>query len=490
MSFTQISSVGLSAIIGFVLWRAVFKPKAAYPPGPYRWPIVGNVFEVAKVQPWLQFTAWKKQYGDLVYLRIFGRSILVLNSIEAVQELFERRSSTYSDRPKRVMGELCGFGPTLILRNNDSVVREMRKMLHSEMNPRTVRQHDNIVQDAARVLCKSNIEKPEEFARHIRHYVVSLIMLITYGHVVDGENDEFVAMAREVMGNFSIALDPNRFLVDALPFLRYIPGLEFQRIAAAARIALDRFMNIPFSAALARVEAQNSFPSLISNTLTSATKKVDLEHLKSAAGEMYGAGSETNFSIISTFYLAMIFNPEVQKKAQAEILSVLGPGRIPTVADRPNLPYVNAVMEECLRWQPPFPSAGHALYTDDVYRGFFIPSGTLVVANQWGLTHEEKYYPEPDTFNPERFVPSEGKEIPPFASTLVFGFGRRSCPGIHLAINTIFVAISTTLATSDILPEIDEKGKPLLPSGEYAKTGGLNTPLPFKCRIVQRELTI
>ena len=77
----------------------------------------------------------------------------------------------------------------------------------------------------------------------------------------------------------------------------------------------------------------------------------------------------------------MAFNPEVQKQAQAELLSIVGPGRLPEPSDRGHLPYIQAVLLETLRWKPIVPlNTPHAVLEDDEYNGCFIPKGTVVIA--------------------------------------------------------------------------------------------------------------
>ena len=87
---------------------------------------------------------------------------------------------------------------------------------------------------------------------------------------------------------------------------------------------------------------------------------------------------------LTTFFLAMVLYPEAQRKAQAELLSIVGTSRLPEFDDRPMLPYVNALVRECTRWIPVTPlGAFHANINDDVYNGYFIPKGSIVFANQW-----------------------------------------------------------------------------------------------------------
>ena len=82
------------------------------------------------------------------------------------------------------------------------------------------------------------------------------------------------------------------------------------------------------------------------------TKKEDEEVLKWASNSLYGGGTDTVVASLSAFYLCMTLYPEVQRKAQQEIDTVIGPYRLPTLEDRARLPYINGVMNEVLRWHP------------------------------------------------------------------------------------------------------------------------------------------
>jgi hypothetical protein len=98
---------------------------------------------------------------------------------------------------------------------------------------------------------------------------------------------------------------------------------------------------------------------------------------------------------LTTFILAMVLNPEVLRKAQSELDSVVGLGRLPNFEDRESLPYVNALCKEVIRWHPIFPlGVAHWVTQDDIYRGHFIPERTIVIGNAW-LVHS--YVIEEDT---------------------------------------------------------------------------------------------
>ena len=89
-------------------------------------------------------------------------------------------------------------------------------------------------------------------------------------------------------------------------------------------------------------------------------------------------------STLRTFFAAMAANPEVQKRAQEELDSVIGLDRLPTIEDKPSLPYITALMKECLRWRNVVPlSVPHVLAEDDEYKGYYLPKGSAVISNIW-----------------------------------------------------------------------------------------------------------
>ena len=91
-----------------------------------------------------------------------------------------------------------------------------------------------------------------------------------------------------------------------------------------------------------------------------------------------------SFSTLQTFFLAMALHPDVQRKAQAELDAVIGPRRLPDFEDQKSLPYIQAIVKECLRWQNVFTlGLPHRLMQDDEYNGYFIPKGSIVLGNIW-----------------------------------------------------------------------------------------------------------
>jgi cytochrome P450 len=80
----------------------------------------------------------------------------------------------------------------------------------------------------------------------------------------------------------------------------------------------------------------------------------------------------------------MQFHPEIQRKAQEELDRVVGRDRLPAFSDKENLPYLNAMYKEIMRWFPNGPlGIPHAVFEEDEYRGMRIPKGSVILPNVW-----------------------------------------------------------------------------------------------------------
>ncbi|KAF8824083.1 hypothetical protein HHX47_DHR9000549 [Lentinula edodes] len=237
-------------------------------------------------------------------------------------------------------------------------------------------------------------------------------------------------------------------------------------------------------------------PSLTSVALGKMDHKLDLakqeELIKTASVTAYaGEQKDPTNGFSGAFILAMLMSPEIQATAHLEIEQALGPGNLPNFGDEASLPYITAVVRETMRHNPVAPLAvPHELTQDDIYKGYFLPKGSLIMANVWSILHDEEDYPEPDLFNPSRFLDADGKIDPEVKDPTIpaFGFGRRVCPGKHMALASLWIVVASILACYSIEPELDENGNLIKPKAKwYSGPTLFNHPLPFKCRFVPRS---
>ncbi|KAJ7483548.1 cytochrome P450 [Mycena latifolia] len=503
-------SSSLWSIFGLVLlyysirWQRN-RSRLPLPPGPKKLPLVGNLFDMPAERQWETYHKWSKQFNsDIIQLDVGGTSIVVLSSLEAVRDLFDKRSALYSDRPRLPMlVELMGWDWAIgFMKYGTPHQRAHRKMFHEAFSMGAAKQFQLQERLAAHALLRRILKDPKDVMQHFRHMAGALIMDVTYGIDVNS-SPQYLDLAEEAMYGLSIASLPGRFLVDTFPVLKYVPswvpGADFQRKAKQWRTATRKLLESPFAQTKREFVlgiAPHSFTSLSLAALddTKDAEKLEYEALvKATAANMYAAGADTTVAALGTFILAMLANPDAQAKAQAELDSVIGPGHLPDFTDEPALPYLSAVVKEVLRWQNVTPIAlPHYLTVDDEYRGYRIPAGSLVIGNGWFCLKScsnspQEIYPDPHTFKPERFL-RDGKLNPAVRDpdTAAFGFGRRICPGRHMVWASLWITIGSILATLHINKARDESGKEIEPSYEYSP-GTLSMPLPFKCSITPRS---
>ncbi|CAE6394570.1 unnamed protein product [Rhizoctonia solani] len=144
------------------------------------------------------------------------------------------------------------------------------------------------------------------------------------------------------------------------------------------------------------------------------------------------------------------------------------------------LPYLRNLVQEVLRWKVVFPlGILHTCTQDNVYKGYSIPKGAVVIGNTWAISRDETLYDQPEVFNPDRFNDPSVPRAPEF------GWGRRKCPGAHYAESLLAISIASILAAYDITSAKDEDGSDIVASA--ADTAGFEyRPLPFSCVISSR----
>lgn len=201
-------------------------------------------------------------------------------------------------------------------------------------------------------------------------------------------------------------------------------------------------------------------------------------------------GNETTVVAIQSFVLAGVLHPEFVAKAQEEIDRVVGPNRLPTFDDIPKLAYVSAFMKESMRWRMVSPlGAPRITDEDDVYNGYLIPRGTLVMANQWAMGHDQNTFENAHIFNPERWMTTTMTEREMISATqFPFGFGRRICPGQHLANNTVNIVATRILWGFNLGHAVDGSMKeiPIDPLA-YTQRGLTSQPQNFALSIKPRS---
>ncbi|KIJ60841.1 hypothetical protein HYDPIDRAFT_97981 [Hydnomerulius pinastri MD-312] len=438
------------------------------PPGPGFWHAAKGLVTMDSSAPWLLFTEWHKQYGPLVYMDI-AQPLLITNSESIARELLEKRSSKYSSRPEAPSFDLYGWGwTTVVLPYNDRWRQHRRFYMHGFRPDVAVQWRPFQIQNA-RALLLNLLTSPMDHEQHVATFTASTVLSVTYGYNAASHDDPLVELVNQAM---VLLMKGNEFskviFFTMFPFLQYLPtwlpGLGFFRDAQASRKFSRLMLDAPFEhvkkSMVCRTNLLTAF--CINMIYLKADGKAQISLVSEILSRLEEDGGpyegEETASYLMTFLLAMTMDHSIQERAQAEIDTVVGKGRLPDFDDRPSLPYVEALLRELMRWHQVIPfGIGHAVTEDDVYDGVFIPKSMLTIPWSWAIAHDESKYPDPHTFNPSRFLTPEGK-LNDDDMYIIFGFGRRICPGRHLAVASLWAAIVSILAAFDIRKAKDEKG--------------------------------
>jgi len=172
-----------------------------------------------------------------------------------------------------------------------------------------------------------------------------------------------------------------------------------------------------------------------------------------------GAAIETTATALQSFIFACCAYPEWISEAQKELDNVVGKERLPDIHDRSSLPFIEAVVRETLRWNPPIRHGlPRRVTADDVvqYNGkeYLIPRGSVVHVPAYAMEHDKSRFEDPHVFHPQRFLDEHG-QLKEDYQTSTFGFGRRLCVGIPFAERGMWITIATLLWTFNIRKPAD-----------------------------------
>ncbi|KAG1750816.1 cytochrome P450 [Suillus lakei] len=471
---------------GLVSWWSYKKRNPGglpLPPGPKPLPVVGNVLGLKVDEPWVTYTQWGATYGELVYSRLLNQEIILINTEKVARDLLERRSNNYSDRP----GILCltndFFGwsfNSVMIKYNDRW-RLHRRLFHQAFRAEAAFTYQPMQLRKARELLNNLLEAPVNWRAHFQTHSASIIMSVVYGYETAPRDDPIISIVERAVNLAVSSIKPEvAAFLGAFPFLQHIPswfpGASFKRTAALSTKYAEDMIEAPFQYVEKNMASGSASPSMVADSLRRAedenVSETYVKAIKESAVTAFAAASETTSSTLLIFILAMLQNPEVQARAQAEIDSVV----------ESSLPYVEAVLREVLRLAPR--CIPHATTNDDVYNGYFIPQGATIITNTWAITRNEAKYPNPEEFRPERFFSADG-ELNNDTVSFAFGAGRRICVGRYIADASIWSAMVSILAIFDIKKCKDAQGNNINVNPKF--TAGITShPLPFPCLVVPR----
>ncbi|KAF8740522.1 cytochrome P450, partial [Rhizoctonia solani] len=478
--------------------RVFKKPPLRLPPSPAgSYPILGHALVLPTKDEHLVYAQWCKELNsDIISLTVLGQNIIIVNSVEVARHLLDQRSTIYSSRPYlRAISDpdLLGWGDNIAIMPYGPGWKKQRSTMHGVLKSSANIHNFALFESESHRLLKRLLADPMLFDKEFRRTVAAQILSSVYGYTVKDLDDPLVRDSATVVEKFTVAAVPANFLVNFIPWLKYVPewfpGAQWKRNIIQWRHLKDHVKNYPYEWAKAQIASGFAAPSIVQTLLASvegnpkANMPEEEENLRRVSVSLFGAAADTSHASLMSFVLAIVQHPDVQARAQKEIDDVTKSERLPTMADRDSMPYIRSIVQEVLRWQPPLPlGVPRATSEDDEYRGYLIPKGSVVITNSWAMSRDESVYKSPDQFIPDRFI---GLDVP---TSTAFGFGRRSCPGNHYAEASLFILFASVLAVFDLGPKVNPAtGQEEMPEGKVVVHALLSRILPFECTIKPRS---
>ncbi|KAF8186770.1 cytochrome P450 [Pholiota molesta] len=457
----------------FIHHRFTRASRSPLPPSPPQ-SILGNSLPDAFA--YRKFEEWTQEYGPVISLRQGLSYTIVVGRMQAAIDIMEREGAWLVDRPQNIAaGETLSGGMRMLLTPAGDRFKKMRRAMHAHLQPKLISTYSPTLMKNARRHILDIIETPERHQDHAKRYSAAVVMALAYGKNPKSYDDPEVVAVNRCLTRLGNTLRPGVWKVEAYPFLRYVPGyLKELQDGHAEELNLFKTQLLELKK---KADRGDELPPSFGKYLIERQAELELstDEMAYLAGSMFGAGSDTSASAISISVMAAALHPEAQARVQAELETMVGRERAPTMADEEMLPQTKAFVLETFRWRPV--SAGsfaHKATKDIIWGGYLIPKGASVIGNVWSIGRDPEYFPDPEKFDPQRWITKDGT-LRDDLHTYSFGSGRRVCPGQHIATASVF------LNTALIQWAFNVKSDPSSPIDDLAFTASANThPLPFK----------
>ncbi|KAK6166912.1 hypothetical protein SNE40_023513 [Patella caerulea] len=469
--FTDVTAILLTLLLLLVIGYVIsMRERSGIPPGPPFWPIVGNMLDmrgnlVGKRHRY--YAKLQAKYGDIFRIYFGDQLLIVLNDFESIEEAFVKQKDIFSTRPVEKLWTInqAGKGGHGVFWASGQAWKDARRMAIRTLRDLGVGKsilEDRIKEETSIVLdyLSQSEGKPVKVHDIMMKATTNIISTVVFGKRYDYSDPEFVQINKVVRDGFSdmVLFTPiNRF-----PMLRFIPFLASKLLTVSYAVMDVEQLIAKRIEKRRQVFDKNDIKDFIdvyldtfandeSSTITeSNTRRIILD--------LFFAGSDTTATTLDWAFLFMILHPEVQKKCQEEIDSVIGDGRMIDWSDRSKLPYNEATLLEVQRLGNTVPfSSPHTPDKDTLVKGYLIPEGSLVFANTHACHLDSRYWKEPLQFKPERFMDDSGEVPKPPATLIPFSIGPRICAGESLARMELFLFFTNILQRFSVSTSGSEK---------------------------------
>lgn len=401
-------------------------PKTIIAPGPRPFLPIRNVFAFRR-DPLAFLQNLAREYGDLVGFMLGPQKMFLINHPDYIRDVLVTNNRRYMkgrglERAKKLLGE------GLLTSEGDFHLRQRRLAQPAFHRQRIAAYGETMTAYAARTRERWQNGETIEVDREMMRLTLAIAGKTLFDADVESEADEIGASLTAAFQLFNTITLPFSELLEKLP-------LPSSRRFARARARLDETIYriiAEHRAAMSQNGGAGDSGDLLSmliraqDTEGDGSRMTDLQ-LRDEAMTIFLAGHETTANLLTWTWYLLSQHPQIEARLHAEIDEVLG-GRLPAAEDTPKLRYTEMVLAESMRLYPPAWIIGRRALEDHQLGGYPIPARSIILMSQYVTHHDERWYPDPYRFDPERWREEEKERRPRF-SYFPFGGGPRVCIG-------------------------------------------------------------
>jgi cytochrome P450 len=405
------------------------------PPGPKGRPVLGSLPDFWKDN--LGFLlSLARQYGDVVHYRLWTYRVYQFNHPDDIQDVLVNHASKLQKAPldKAIFSQSLGNG---LLSSDGEFHRGQRKLMQPAFHSKRIESYAQIMTDfTAQMLAGWRNGHTLDIHEAMTHLTMLIVSKALYDVDVSQSADG-VGEAIHTLNKLGEDQYKQGFVIPG-----WIPVSQNLRIKRAAQ-RLDEVMMPIIEQRRASGEDKGDLLSMLLLAQDEADgERMTDRQVRDEAVSLFVAGHETTSNLLSWAWYALAQHPEVEALLHSEIDRVLD-GRTPTLHDLPKLPYTDMVIKEALRLYPPaWILNGRTPLEDIEVAGYTVPKGSLIFLSPYVLHRDPRYFPEPESFKPERWTDGLEKRIPRYAY-FPFGGGPRVCIGNQFALMEARLVLAT-----------------------------------------------
>ncbi len=389
-------------------------------PGPSSRPLIGFLPEVRR-RPADFFLELARDYGDLAYIRMGPQHVYLVNHPDWIQEILVHQharlvKSRFLQRARVLLGD------GLLTANGREHLRKRRLIQPAFHRPRLAGYAEQMVECAVRARERILAGEPADIGAAMMRLTLSIVGRTLFSVDVDDSASRVGRAMTTIVELFDILILPFSEHLDRLPF---IPAAR--RLREARRTLDETIRGI--------IEARREDPSdrgdLLSMLMAARDEEDGSElsdqELRDEALTLFLAGHETTANALTWAWYLLALHPDVELRFHEEIDAALG-GRLPSFEDLPHLGYVERVLAEAMRLYPPAWAMGRRSLQPVTVGPWTIPENSVFVLSPYVTHRDPRWWPEPERFDPDRFLSGRAEDRPKFAY-FPFGGGPRVCVG-------------------------------------------------------------